>query len=208
MDDSGWFFICLYLRSFHESTRFWCNSLIEVKMQRLSFCIHFGNCICCMVGYTACISKMQIFTVLFFFLISYFTEQSITWKIQFDFFSPVFSFKLWTHTARERKKIQRLLSFVSSPNLSLTRLSLTSTLNYNNLFFFSNCVFIAIVLQYFTMQKCPTASDWFNTRTNQMKMNKTLLFLCINFYSLSRYSVSFCSDRKHLTLCIVSKSTE
>lgn len=115
----------------------------------------------------------------------------------------------YEHTQRENeKKNQRLLSFVSSPNLSLTRLSLTSTLNCNNLFFFSNCVFIAIVLQYFTMQKCPTASDWFNTRTNQMKMNKTLLFLCINFYSLSRYSVSFCSDRKHLTLGIVSKSTE
>lgn len=44
------------------------------------------------------------FSLFYFFLISYFTEQSITWKIQFNIFSPVFSFKLWTHTAREQKK--------------------------------------------------------------------------------------------------------
>lgn len=109
-------------------------------MQRLSFCIHFGNCICCMVGYTACISKMQIFTVLFFFLFLILQNNQSLEKFNLIFFLQYFHSN-YEHTQRENKKNQRLLSFVSSPNLSLTRLSLTSTLNYNNLFFFSNCVF-------------------------------------------------------------------
>lgn len=44
------------------------------------------------------------FSLFYFFLISYFTEQSITWKIQFNFFfSSIFIQIMNTHSERTKK---------------------------------------------------------------------------------------------------------